>query len=135
MPSPFRSLFKPHKHDSHSSAQISIQTPNSSTTFTTDVSENSSSAIDRPTVTVVSQSEGVGSKSTPSVSVSPARSVAVNGLKFALRQLGKAPVPGIEVATSCLLEIISRIQVNQETSLEKYKADLVQEHSHSRQGV
>src|ERR1700733_6729139 len=107
MPSPFRTIFKTHTR-SHAPA-------------------NASSTIDRATVTVVSQSEGVGSISSSSVSVSPARSAAIKGLKFALQHLGKAPVPGIELATSILLDVINRIQVNQEILLELKCTDLVQE--------
>jgi hypothetical protein len=47
---------------------------------------------------------------------SPAGSAAVNSLKFILQHLSKAPLPGIGVATSTLLDTINRIQVSQENN-------------------
>jgi len=56
----------------------------------------------------------VASTTTPSDKASPAGSAAVNALKFSLQHLGKAPLPGIGIATSALLDIINRTQVSQE---------------------
>ena len=128
MPSHFLSLFKPRSRSRSQASQSESSIQNSSSS----AALNASSTIDRATVAVVSQSER--SIFTPRVSASPARSVAVNGLKFALRQLGKAPVPGIDLATSSLLDVINRIEVNQEALLEK-NTDLVQEHGRRRQRV
>jgi len=73
--------------------------------------------VDQTAAGVVFPSERVRSTTTPSDTASPAGSAAVNALKFSLQHLGKAPLPGIGIATSVLLDIINRIQ--DLTSVEK----------------
>ena len=115
MPSRFSSLFKSRTHTPSPVSQSSTTgTPSSSIAAIIEHSENTSIVMDRTAVAVVSQSERVRSTTTPSNTASPAASAAVNTLKFSLQHLGKAPLPGIGVATSALLDIINRIQVSQE---------------------
>ena len=107
------SLFKSHTHLPVSQSSTAGN-PSSSVAAIIGHSEKASSIIDQTSVGVASQSEGVRSTTTSSDTASPAKSAAVNALKFSLEHLGKAPLPGIQVAISALLNIISRIQVSQE---------------------
>ena len=74
-------------------------------------SENISNTTDQ----AIPQSEGKTIIPTPSDTAEPARSAAVNALKFTLQQLSEAPlVPGIKLVAGAILDVINRCQVNQE---------------------
>jgi hypothetical protein len=70
-------------------------------------SENISNTTDQ----AIPQSEGKTIIPTPSDTAEPARSAAVNALKFTLQQLSEAPlVPGIKLVAGAILDVINRCQ-------------------------